>query len=77
MRVPRVSRLDRPDTHRLVPSQYRDDGASVLAGIADDDAHLHDIFELDGATNDRLLAENDLLPGIGIDELVFAVRTTA
>jgi RES domain len=74
VRVPLVTRLDQPDTHRLVPSQYRDDGASVLTGIADDDAHLHDIFELDGATNDRLLAENDLLPGIGIDELVFAVR---
>jgi hypothetical protein len=73
VRVPRVTRLDRPDTHRLVASKYRDEGASVLAGIADDDAHLHDIFELDGATNDRLLAENDLLPGIGIDELIFAV----
>jgi hypothetical protein len=73
VRVLRVKRLDRPDTHRLVPSKYRDDGASVLAGIADDDAHLRDIFELDSATNDRLLAENDLLPGIGIDELVFAV----
>ena len=45
----------------------------MLVGIADDDAHLRDIFELDSATNDRLLAENDLLPGIGIDELVFAV----
>lgn len=73
MRVLGVTRLDRPDTHRLVPSRYRDDGASVLAGIADDDAHLHHIFELESATNDRLLAENDLLPGIGIDELVFAV----
>ncbi len=41
--------------------------------IADDDAHLQDIFDLDHATNDRLLAENNLLPGIGIDELVFGV----
>ena len=41
--------------------------------IADDDAHLRDIFDLDHATNDRLLGENDLLPGIGIDELVFGV----
>jgi len=35
--------------------------------------HLADLFELDHATNDRLLAENDLLPGIGIHELVFGV----
>jgi hypothetical protein len=41
--------------------------------IADDDAHLEDIFDLDHATNDRLLAENNLLPGIGIHELVFGV----
>ncbi|MPZ54947.1 MAG: RES domain-containing protein [Rhizobiales bacterium] len=41
--------------------------------IADDDKNLKDIFDLDNATNDRLLAENDLLPGIGIHELVFGV----
>jgi RES domain-containing protein len=45
----------------------------VLAEIANDDAHLRDLFELDHATNDRLLAENNLLPGIGIHELVFGV----
>jgi hypothetical protein len=69
----RVSRLDQQDTHRLVASKHRAHGASVLVGIADDDRHLQDILELDNATNDRLLAENDLLPGIGVDELVFAV----
>ena len=47
----------------------------MLVRIADpgDDAHLAAIFELDGATNDRLVAERGLLPGIGPDELVFAV----
>ena len=45
----------------------------MLARIASDDAHLADIFDLDNATNDRLLAENRLLPGIGIHELVFGV----
>jgi RES domain-containing protein len=69
----RTSLVRRNDTHRLVPSRYSEDGTSVLARIADDDAHLADIFDLDNATNDRLLAENDLLPGIGIGELVFAV----
>jgi RES domain-containing protein len=35
--------------------------------------HLQDLFDLDNATNERLLAENGLLPGIGIQELVFGV----
>ncbi len=65
--------LDARDTARLIPSQYSDGGDSVLARIADDQSHLDLIFELDHATNDRLMAQNDLLPGIGRDELVFAV----
>src|SRR6185369_811460 len=39
----------------------------------DDDRHLQDIFDLDNATNERLKAEANLLPGIGIDELVFGL----
>jgi RES domain-containing protein len=73
VREPRIARIDRRDTHRLVASRYREDGESLLVEIADDDAHLRDIFDLDNATNDRLIAENNLLPGIGIDELVFGV----
>jgi RES domain-containing protein len=71
--LPPVRLVRRNDTHRLVPSKYSDEGESVLAEIADDDAHLRDLFDLDHATNDRLLAENGLLPGIGIHELVFGV----
>jgi hypothetical protein len=71
--LPRVTPVRQLDTHRLIPSKYSDDGASVLTRIADDDAHLRDIFDLDNATNDRLRAENNLLPGIGIDELVFGI----
>jgi RES domain-containing protein len=75
MRLPPLTTLDQRDTHRLVPSRYSPRGESVLTRIADagDDAHLAAIFELDGATNDRLLAERGLLPGIGPEELVFAV----
>lgn len=73
MTLPRTSLIRRNDTHRLVPSKYSAGGDSVLMRIADDDAHLKDIFDLDNATNDRLLAENNLLPGIGIHELVFGV----
>jgi hypothetical protein len=71
--LPRTSLVRQNDTHRLIPSKYSEGGASVLARIADDDPHLRDIFDLDHATNDRLLAENNLLPGIGIHELVFGV----
>jgi hypothetical protein len=45
----------------------------VLVAIADDEVHLRAIFDLDAATNDRLLAEHQRWPGIGIEELVFAV----
>ena len=73
MTLPQVRLIRRNDTHRLIPSRYAEGGASVLAEIADDDAHLQDLFDLDHATNDRLLGENGLLPGIGIHELVFGV----
>ena len=71
--LPGTALVRRFDTHRLIPSRHRPGGESVLALIADDDGHLQDIFDLDHATNDRLLAEHDLLPGIGVHELVFGV----
>ncbi len=46
---------------------------SVLAALAEDDEQLRAIFELDAATNDRVLAEQQLLPAIGVEELVFGV----
>ena len=73
MSSPAVTRIRQLDTHRLIPSKYSEGGESVLVRIADDDDHLRGIFDLDHATNDRLLAENDRLPGIGVDELVFGV----
>ena len=72
-KLPPQTRVRHDDTHRLIPSKYADHGDSVLARIADDDAHLADVFNLDHATNDRLLGEHNLSPGIGIHELVFAV----
>ena len=73
MTPPPLASIRQEDTHRLIPSKYGNSGASVLAAIANDDLHLRDIFDLDNATNDRLTAENNLLPDIGIDELVFAI----
>lgn len=73
MILPGTKPIRQNDTHRLIPSRFSEGGASVLARIADDGDHLQDIFDLDHATNDRLWAENDMLPGIGIRELVFGV----
>jgi hypothetical protein len=77
MPLPPVSLVRQFDTHRLVPARHLRDGDSVLVAIADDDAHLQAIFELDLATNDRLLAEHQLLPGIGLEELVSGVPFAA
>ena len=77
VKTPPLTLVRRYDTHRLIPSKYSANGPSagesVLVRIADDDAHLHAIFDLDNATNERLQAEANLLPGIGIDELVFGL----
>jgi RES domain-containing protein len=60
------------DTHRLLPAKYSPNYDSVLTRIADDD-DLQLIFQLDDATNARLLAEENLTPGISSHELVFHV----
>jgi hypothetical protein len=70
--LPPTSLVRRFDTHRLIPSAYSR-AESVLAEIAEDEAHLRDLFDLDIATNERVAAENGLRPGIGPEELVFAV----
>jgi RES domain len=71
--LPPVSLVRQFDTHRLIPSRHLARGDSVLVQIAEDDEHLQAIFELDAATNDRVRATEQLLPGIGIEELVSAV----
>ena len=73
MEFPPVSRVNQPDTCRLIPSKYLPKGDSVLTLIADDDDHLQAIFKLDDATNERLLGERGLLPGIGTEELLAGV----
>ena len=69
--LPRVSDVLRDDTHRLIPSRYIDRDESVLARLTADAKDLNALFELEGATNDRLLGEAGLLPGITVRELVF------
>ncbi len=71
--MPPVTQVDQRNTHRLIPAQYADEGASVLARLTDDEDLLEGIYELDNATNDRLLAETDQLTGIDVRELVFGI----
>ena len=71
--VPKLTALRQFDTCRLIPSRFADLDDSVLAPLADSDAILRDLFDLDNATSERLRGEADLLPGIGVDELVFGV----
>jgi RES domain-containing protein len=69
--TPKISPLRQDDTHRLIP--VRDTEESVLSRLAEDEKELQTLFELDGATNDRLLGEANLLPGISVHELLFGV----
>jgi hypothetical protein len=69
--LPHVSRLLQDDTHRLIPSAY--DKETVLNRLTTDSHELTALFELEGATNERLLGEAGLLPGITVRELVFGL----
>jgi RES domain-containing protein len=71
--APQLTLLRQFDTVRLIPSRFADAEDSVLAPLAENDAVLRDLFDLDNATNDRLRGESGQLPGIGMDELVFGV----
>ena len=71
--IPQVSDVRRDNTHRLIPSRYSDRNESVLARLTHDTEDLNALFELEGATNDRLLGEAGLLPGITVRELVFGL----
>lgn len=71
--LPPIRAVRQFDTERLIPSRYADLEDSVLGDIAQDDAHLQDLFELDNATNARLSAEFGHATGIGVDELVFGI----
>lgn len=64
--------FDWEDAHRLIPSRYSESG-TVLSDLADNDAELDDLILLDGATNDRVQAEQRGLIGISTFELVYAI----
>jgi len=62
------------DTHRLIPSKYSPTG-TVLSELSEkgEDEFVRDLVSIDAATNTRLKADEGLLPGIGIHELVYGV----
>lgn len=63
------------DTHRLIPSRYSPRG-TVLSELAEEgeDELVRDLVAIDAATNTRLKADEGLLPGISVHELVYGVR---
>jgi RES domain len=69
--IPRTTSLRQNNTHRLIPARAHDQ--SVLRRLAEDDNQVEQLFELEGATNDRLLGEANLLPGISVHELLFGI----
>jgi RES domain-containing protein len=70
--IPPLSPVHLRATHRMIAAKYSESG-SVLSAISDNESMLADLSELDGATNDRLLGEEGLLPGISVQELVYGV----
>ena len=73
MKLPPIVQLRHDDTHRLVPRQYARDEQRPLSRLADDEAELSALTELERSTDNRVLGESGLLPGISIHELVFGV----
>ena len=71
MTNPRLAKIRQDDTHRLIPSCYSEQ--SVLRRLADNDDQLQDLYDLDSGTNDRMLGESNLLPGITVNELLFGI----
>ena len=69
--TPSICSLRQDDTHRLLPSRRSE--RSVLARLANDENGLRELIELEEATNEQLIAESNLLPGISVHELLFGV----
>src|SRR5258708_19889859 len=73
MSLPETLLLRQDDTHRLIPKIYSDEPYGPLRAIAEDPEHFAAIAELDRATDKQVFAENNLLPGISVAELVFGI----
>ena len=67
-----VRAFDWENSHRLIPSRYSEAG-TVLSPLAGSNRELDDLVLLDGATNDRVQAEQRGSIGISTFELVYAI----
>jgi len=75
MKSPKQTKIERDESHRLIPYRYSDRGRPILNRLAQDTRDLlSDLTELEGATNDRLVGESGRLPGISTIELVSGFR---
>lgn len=72
MTKPQLLPFDWENSHRLIPSRYSESG-TVLSDLAGNDRELDDLILLDGATNDRVQAEQHGSIGISTFELVYAI----
>ena len=63
--------LDQRDTHRLIPTKY---APSVLEDLGLPTEVTHNLSEIDGITNQRIIAERGGDTGINPYELIFGVR---
>lgn len=72
MTAPPLRFIDWAPSHRLVNTKYSQTG-TVLSAIADNDRDLAKLIFLDGATNDRIQAEQGNLAGITTYELVYGI----
>lgn len=70
---PKTTHVSRNNTHRLIPTRYSEDGDGVLARLGLPQSQFDNLLQLEGATNDRVSGEANLLPGITVHELVFGV----
>ena len=68
--LPLLTATSFKDTSRLIPSKYSIGEQSVLTRLAPDAKTLHDGFQVESRTNDRLIADIGGLPGITPHELV-------
>ena len=71
--LPKTTPVSEDNTHRLIPNRFYEEGESVLSRLGLPPAQMRHLFQLDDATNQRLAGEANLLPGITVHELVFAV----
>jgi hypothetical protein len=69
-----VTDLRWDDAHRLIPAAHALTDEPILAGLAGEESDIPDLVSLTAATNTRLQAQANALPGgIHQDELVFGV----